>query len=44
MPDEELIKENKRLEDEGIRKKKQEHVQGTFLHKYYHKGVFYLDE
>lgn len=44
MTDEELTEENKRLEKEGIRKKKQEHVQGAFLQKYYHKGVFYLDE
>ena len=44
MTDEELEKENEKLVKEGIRKKKQEHVQGTFLQKYYHKGVFYLDE
>ena len=44
MTDEELAEENKRLEEEGVRKKKQEHAQGTFLQKYYHKGVFYLDE
>lgn len=44
MTDEELVKENEKLEKEGIRKKKQEHVQGAFLQKYYHKGVFYLDE
>ena len=44
MTDEELIKENQKLEEQGIRKKKQEHAQGTFLQKYYHKGVFYLDD
>ena len=44
MTDAELEEENKRLEEEGIRKKKQEHVQGTFLQKYYHKGIFYLDD
>ena len=44
MTDAELEEENKRLEEEGIRKKKQEHVQGTFLQKYFHKGIFYLDD
>ena len=44
MTDEELAEENRRLEEAGVRKKKQEHVQGTFLQKYYHKGVYYLDD
>ena len=44
MTDSVLMKENQRLEEKGIRKKKQQHAEGTFLQKYYHKGVFYMDD
>lgn len=44
MTDEERLKDNERLIKEGIREKEAPKVQWRFLQKYYHKGVFYLDE
>ena len=44
LTEKEIIEENQRLVDQGLRPGKKEKSTLQFLQKYYHKGAFYMDD